>query len=160
MDITVKNLQTKITLNTTRIEKITSRIIKKVGIRKVILSVVFVSGPKIKALNKKFLGRDYATDVLAFDWKLGNGAPLRGINKSKRKELCGDIIISTDAIRQNASAFRTSLSHELVLYIIHGILHLMGFDDHNPSDIKRMRQEEAKLMKYLGNTTEATVRKA
>jgi len=66
------------------------------------------------------------------------------------KHLQGDIIISTDAVVANARKFKTSPQHELSLYIVHGILHLLGYDDHAAKDITRMRKKERELMKLLG----------
>lgn len=104
---------------------------------------MFVSAQKIIALNKKFLGRAYATDVLSFDLK----------DEFSPKSLVeGEVIISTDAIIKNARLFKTPVAQELTLYIIHGILHLLGFDDHAPDDIQKMRKEEDKILKYLGKS--------
>ena len=63
--------------------------------------------------------------------------------------LAGEIIISTDAVEQNAKRFKTSRRHELTLYIIHGILHLLGFDDHDPRDVQKMRRKEEELLKAV-----------
>ena len=84
----------------------------------------------MRAINKKYLGHDYVTDVLTFD--LG--------------EAGGEIIICPQVACANAKAHRTSPSKEMVLYVIHGILHLAGFDDHRPRDILQMRRMEGKLL--------------
>jgi len=105
---------------------------------------VFVTRQRIKALNKKFLHRDYVTDVLAFD--LNDNGP----SKRKLKEIVGDIIISTDAALKNAKVYETELAQELTLYVIHGILHLLGFDDHTHKDAQKMRKKEQELLAYLG----------
>ena len=106
------------------------------------LTFLFVTHQRLRALNRKFLNRNYATDVLAF---AGKGLyPL-----VPKKQLIGDIIISVDAAKENAKRFETSFEYEIVLYMIHGILHLLGFNDHNQRDIKRMRSEEKRLFKCL-----------
>jgi len=74
-----------------------------------------------------------------------------GGKDNKRQELKGDVIISVDAAIGNARRFQTSFEYEIVLYMIHGILHLLGFDDHSPADIKRMRHKEKELMEHLKN---------
>jgi probable rRNA maturation factor len=103
------------------------------------------------ALNKKFLGRAYATDVLAFDLT-------DDIKQDKNpKEISGEVIISTDAVKKNTKEFQTSYAHELALYIIHGILHLLGYDDHKPADIKKMRNKEQELLGVLGKKIENLV---
>ena len=103
---------------------------------------MFVSRQKIKSLNKKYLHRQYATDVLAFDLR-------SGVEAKQKRLLNGEIIISLDAAKQNHKTFQTSLAQEIVLYVIHGILHLLGYDDHSPADIKRMRRKERELLEYL-----------
>ena len=84
----------------------------------------------IRKDHKKFLKCAYATDVLAFE--------------------TGDIIVSVDAAIKNAKHFKADLNRELVLYMIHGLLHLLGYDDHHQKDILLMRKKEAELLKKVG----------
>ncbi|MCK4882238.1 MAG: rRNA maturation RNase YbeY [Candidatus Omnitrophica bacterium] len=125
-------------------------ILRHEGVGLASLSIVFVSRQRIKALNKKFLGRDYTTDVLAFDFTEGNGTLRRAPAGRAIKQITGDIIISTDAALKNARVFGTGLSEELALYVIHGILHLLGFDDHKKPDVEKMRRKEQQLLVFLG----------
>lgn len=115
-----------------------------------------MTSQKIRALNKKYLNRTYATDVLAF-----NLTPdIHPKNLSKRdtaSPLIGDIFISTDAARQSVKTYGTDLAHELVLYIVHGILHLLGYDDHSPTDTKEMRSAESDLMARLGRSVKSVI---
>ncbi len=68
----------------------------------------------------------------------------------KQTTLNGEIIISTDAVRQNARKFKTSEAYELALYLVHGILHLLGYDDKTVKDKAVMREAEERVMGYLG----------
>ena len=97
MEITAENLQKKVRLNLPAIKRIATTILRREGVNQAILSFVFVSHQKIRALNKEYLNRHYATDVLAFD--LGDSS---GAAKRKKSKLTGDIIISVDAARKNA----------------------------------------------------------
>lgn len=63
--------------------------------------------------------------------------------------LQGDIVISVDAAVRNARIYKTALARELALYIIHGILHLHGYDDHGYAQTRKMRAREAKLLGHL-----------
>ena len=94
------------------------------------LSIVFVGAKRMRAFNKKYLNHDYVTDVLTFD--LGEG-------------IC-EIIICPKIACANAKKHQTSTDKEIILYVIHGILHLAGFDDHNLKDILQMRNMENKLL--------------
>ena len=149
MEITVKNLQKKIKINSRRIINLVRKVLKFEKVNKAVLSIVFVNRQKIAALNKKYLGRSYATDVLAFD--------LKDPRNKNKKDIQGDVIISVEQAAANARIYRTVLSDELALYIVHGILHLKGFDDHGKNETLKMRREEEKVMKHLGAASQKNI---
>ena len=94
------------------------------------LSVVFCSDPFILGVNRQYLGHDYYTDIITFDYCEGD-------------ILSGDLIISVDTVRANAAEYgAASFEEELNRVIIHGVLHLIGFDDHTPEDQAEMRRQE------------------
>ncbi len=93
----------------------------------------------MKALNKKYLGHNYTTDVLTFDWK----------DKKSLSAFEGEIIICTQTAKRNAADYDASVESEILLYMIHGILHLCGFDDKSLAQVKRMRAKEKKLTALL-----------
>lgn len=68
----------------------------------------------------------------------------------KRTDILGDIIISTDAVVKASKIYGNSHSQELALYIVHGILHLLGYDDHSDKDRAQMRKKEEVVLKNLG----------
>ena len=144
----VESLQKKIPVNLARIGRIARTILEYEGVREAALSIVFVSSPKIRSLNRQYLRRDYVTDVLAFDLRDGH----------RPGQVNGDIAICVDMALKNAAAYQTSCARELVLYVAHGILHLLGFDDHAPADIRAMRKKEQEILEYLGKRTEKVVR--
>lgn len=77
--------------------------------------------------------------------------------RRENKTVSGDIMISTDAAVKNHKEFKTTVSEELTLYIVHGILHLLGYDDHSKKDILKMRKKEKELMSELGNKAQKTL---
>ena len=81
----------------------------------------------------------YATDVLAFDLR----------DRKSASALEGEIVISTGAACRQARQFKTTPQREVTLYVVHGILHLLGYDDHRPADIRKMRSKEKELMELL-----------
>jgi len=141
MDISLRNLQKRIPLKPLQLPRIVAKILKCEKVKGVQLSFVFVTDRRIKTLNQKYLKRNTSTDVLAFDFK----------NASSRvksaKSIIGEVVISTDTIARNAKIFGTTLNSELILCVIHGILHLLGYDDHRPNDTRRMRHKEQQLLK-------------
>jgi len=153
MEITVENQQKKIRLSPAKISRIAKTILRHEGVLQATLSIVFVTSQKIRALNKKYLKRAYATDVLAFDLRdtidtIGD-RPLRRSLRGLSPIVIGDVIISTDAVKKNAHIYKTTQNKELILYVIHGILHLLGYDDHSVRDIDKMRKKEEQLLEYL-----------
>jgi len=91
----------------------------------------------MKILNQKYLKYNFSTDVLAFDLREQKGS---------LRTLGGEIIISTDTAKRNSKIYGTTLKKEIVLYVIHGILHLVGYDDHEARDIRRMREKEQEIL--------------
>lgn len=140
MDILIENQQKIIPLNTAILRKIVQKILRHEKISRASLSFVFVTDQKIRSLHKKYLNKDSATDVLTFDFQ-------EETPKGKRlKMLEGDIVISAVTAGKNAKSFKTTPHYEIVLYVAHGILHLLGYDDHSPNDIKKIRAKEQELM--------------
>jgi probable rRNA maturation factor len=103
------------------------------------VGISFISDSRIKRLNSRFHNRNAATDVLAFDLSSG------------KSQLIADIYISADTAVKNSRVFSSEPACELYLYAIHGMLHIAGYDDHKPKDIKLMRKKEAF---YLNKITE------
>lgn len=99
--------------------------IKRVGD----LSIIFCSDNYILDVNMRYLQHDYFTDIITFDYCEGN-------------RLSGDLFISVDSVRENALFYGTEFSDELNRVMVHGLLHLIGYDDHTEEDQKTMREKE------------------
>lgn len=93
------------------------------------ISVIFCSDNYILDVNIKYLGHDYYTDIITFDYCEGD-------------RLSGDLFISIDSVRENASFYGVDFPTELNRVIVHGLLHLIGYDDHSEEDIAMMRSKE------------------
>lgn len=94
------------------------------------VTVSFVSDKEIRELNLLYLGRYAPTDVLAFD--------ISGLNGG----LMADIVISTDAAVRNSRIYSSAIAYETCLYVIHGVLHLLGYRDNNAKNRQLMRKKE------------------
>lgn len=134
----IKNRQRAIPLNTRFLRLITKTLLREIlFIEDFDLAVYIVRAPEMARFNEKFLHHEGSTDVITFDY---TESPQR---------LHGEIFICiTDAIAQ-ARQFRTSWQSEIVRYIIHGILHLRGFDDLRPVARHKMKREENRLLKEI-----------
>lgn len=138
-EIICENRNVKRTLDLSKIKKAAGKTLAYLGKRGFGLNIVFVSNQKIRALNRKYLARDNATDVIAFREEDIRAAGRPGFG------FLGDIAISSDKAAQNAVVYGMSFEDEIVLYVIHGILHLAGREDRTKIGKKRMRKEENEI---------------
>lgn len=101
------------------------------------VSVVFCSDIILLDYNIKYLNHNYLTDIITF-------------NYNDTKVISGDLFISIDTVSRNAVEYNVPVEHEFLRVIIHGILHLIGFDDQNEEDVVKIReQEQLSLDLYL-----------
>ncbi len=104
---------------------------------------MFTDDKFIKSLNNKYRGIDKPTDVLSFSLK-------EGAVKSPEVEsdkLLGDIIISVETAQRQADTLNHSIEKELTVLLIHGLLHLTGYDHEKDKDYKTMREIESEILK-------------
>lgn len=97
------------------------------------------------------------TDVLAFNFR-DDAVSRRSVSKNKNDFMNGEIIIGAATAFRQAKLYKTSFYEEVVLYIIHGILHLLGYDDHTPADIRVMRKKEQELMTTVRSFVQKDIR--
>ena len=93
------------------------------------VNIIFCSDNYILDVNLKYLQHDYFTDIITFDYCENN-------------VLSGDLFISVDSVRENSVFYNTEFEDELNRVMVHGILHLIGYDDHTEEDQKVMREKE------------------
>jgi probable rRNA maturation factor len=135
-EISVRNLQGTIPVNAAALEKFAAKVLrhclqlrkgKQTDLRE--LGEVFVwliSDRRMSLLHRQFLGQTGPTDVLTFQH--------------------GEIFISVEAAKRQARVFGNSLVRELQLYIVHGLLHLHGFDDRTPAEARKMARRQEKIL--------------
>lgn len=131
--ITVQNLHKKFRINERFIKKLVKKILsilKKP--QNTELEVIFLSDSAIRKLNKKYKDRDSSTDVLSFN--------LGGM---------GEVIVSTDTAMKNFYSYGTSFESEVVLYVIHGILHLFGFNDNTVRAARSMAVKQGCILEKI-----------
>jgi len=97
----------------------------------------FCSDERLLEINRERLGHDFYTDIVTF--------PMTDCETVLSSEFC----ISVDRIKENAETFKRSHKSELHRVIIHGVLHLIGFDDHTDKEEKEMREKEEEALKLL-----------
>jgi len=112
-------------LNNRWLKMVAESEIKKLGP----LSIIFCSDNYILDINIKYLQHDYFTDIITFDYCEGD-------------LVSGDLFISIDSVRENALHYGVRFEDELDRVMVHGLLHLIGYDDHTPEETALMRQKE------------------
>ncbi len=105
---------------------------KKVGE----VGYLFCGDEKILSVNREYLGHDYYTDIITFDYSCGD-------------TVNGDIFISLDTVRSNAESFRRPFAEELHRVIVHGVLHLCGVNDKGPGEREIMEAAENRALSML-----------
>lgn len=110
------------------------------------VGIVIAGSQRVRGLNRRYLGHDYDTDVIAFALTEGEGpAPPDGTLH------LGEAIVSYPQARQQAARYGHSVPRELALLIAHGVLHLLGYDDQDPHREQWMRAREAAVLEHLGD---------
>ena len=96
----------------------------------------FFNDEEVKKLNKKFLNKDYYTDVISF-------------NETNDKIISGNIAISVDRVKENSKKFKCTFQDEMRRVMIHGLLHFMGYNDQNNEASAKMRKKENEKIKMF-----------
>lgn len=121
---------TKFVLKDKRLNSRWLKLVAESEIRRVgDISIIFCSDDYILDVNQKYLQHDYFTDIITFDY-------------CEEDVLSGDLFISVDSVRENSHEYGTDFQTELNRVMVHGILHLIGYDDHTKEDIALMRSKE------------------
>lgn len=102
------------------------------------INYIFCNDDYLHKINLEFLQHDTLTDIISFDYTLG-------------KLVGGDIFISIERVKENATNFNVSFEDELHRVIIHGVLHYMKYKDKTDEEKKQMREQENKCLDYLNN---------
>jgi probable rRNA maturation factor len=123
-----------------RLKRAVRGVLMAAGIRSAEISIAIVTDERMQELNRQYLEHDYPTDVLSFALE----------HDEEAKYLDGEIIASSDYAAREAARYGWSAGDELLLYIIHGCLHLVGHDDTTPAGKAAMRAAETEHLAALG----------
>jgi probable rRNA maturation factor len=135
--IFLTNRQKRIRIPRSRLEAFAKKVMRGERL-KGDLSVVFVNDGEISGMNRRFLRRKEATDVISF--------PL----DDPHDKLVGEVVVSAETAKRESAARGIPVERELALYLAHGILHLCGHDDLTAKKAQKMRKKEAYYMKAYG----------
>lgn len=135
--ISITNQQEIVPIDTRRMREIARTVLEGEGEPEAEVNVAFVDDSTIHTLNKRYLNHDEPTDVLSF--------PL-----SEGKKLSGQLVVGAEVASREATERGHDVQTELALYVIHGLLHLCGHDDHEDADRDRMRESERRYLSQMG----------
>ncbi len=158
----------RITFDQMRLERSARAILADVGETSAELGILFVGDQRMRGLNRRYRGKDRTTDVLAFamrDVHAGERQGARGKGpRMKRKillspaahlmpdmpDMLGDVVISIPTARRQAKEARRSLDEELACLLVHGILHLCGYDhERGEKEARRMQRRERMILRSI-----------
>jgi len=179
MKLEIINLQKLYPVDTKSIKKIVRGVLKFEK-QDAELNIVFTDNKRVKEINKTFLGHNYATDVITFAYDEAslnndkasynldriaspcNNRGLKGGYQERAKKLpekkvslpgntlTGEIIISVEMAKKLAQKHDCAVEGEIALYLVHGLLHLFGYNDKQRKEAKKMHQREGELLSDLG----------
>lgn len=148
IQIDIANHQRLLKLNRQRLRRAVRSVLAAHGVRSAELSIAIVDDATIHELNRRYLNHDYATDVLSFALDGSAG------------RLDGEIVASAETAARTGRKLGLPAERELLLYLVHGALHLVGFDDKSPAASRRMRAEERRILeKIYAPSLDKTARK-
>ncbi len=140
--VDIRNLQDSVQIDNAKISRFARCVLRLLGESDSELSILFVDDPCIRRLNWQYRKVNAKTDVLAFSMREG-----KGLHRNTR--ILGDIVISAETAKRVATKRKEPLKKELYLYLVHGLLHLLGYNDNLPRERKKMRLKEQEILRYF-----------
>ena len=144
LQVVVVNRQRLVAVDLELIRAEAVRILGELNVRQAEISIAFVDNPAMAEFNWRFLQHEGPTDIITFP-----------LSSPDDERLEGELIISAPWAAEVAGTHGDRVEDELVLYVAHGLLHLVGQDDIAPEDARRMRQRELGLLRALGRPVPA-----
>jgi probable rRNA maturation factor len=154
VSVIIANRQRTKKINLRLLKQLTNALLAELKIENAELGINLVGAKEMAELNWKFLRHEGSTDVITFDYGSSVGRDSRRAAKGKTRlartlappSLHGELFICIDDADVQAKKFKTSWQSEIVRYVVHGILHLIGHDDLKPDLRRKMKREENRLL--------------
>lgn len=137
--IAIHSPQEDVPIDKGRLREIARAVLDGESVKDYEISLAFVDNPTIHRLNKQYLDHDEPTDVLSFPYSAANA-----------KKLEGELVIGVQVALEQATDRGHDVQAELALYVIHGLLHLCGYDDKDERAEEKMRERERHYLAALG----------
>jgi probable rRNA maturation factor len=139
IEVEVTNNQAHLEADPRSLAELARRVFARHGVARATLSIVLVDDATIHAINRRHLAHDWPTDVITFT-----------LSEPDEPELSAELVVSAEMASATAIQAGVDPRSELALYVVHGVLHLCGFDDQSPAAAAQMRQAEADALAEEG----------
>jgi probable rRNA maturation factor len=146
IDVEISDTQAHLAVDRASIEQLVAVVLRAEGRDRAAISIALVDDQTIHSLNRKHLGHDWPTDVITF--------PLAAADDPV---LTGELVISAETAVRSAHELGVDAWDELKLYVVHGLLHLCGYDDGDETVALAMRERESEMMAQVNERGSATV---
>ena len=147
--ITIKTTQRSKKLNVDTIKSTVAKILNLLKYENFDIGIWFTTNATIRKYNRDYRKKDKPTDILSFSFHENHQAGKRIIARTPDDQNLGDLIISVEFIIKAAQELNQTFEHRLQVLLVHGILHLLGYDHIEDQDYKKMHRQELKLIKEL-----------
>ena len=147
--IRIANRQCRIPLRVETYRTLAEGVLHALGRSDAEISLSFISDRRIQSLNRIYRGKDQPTDVLAFSLAYSKQVKVKKSVDPSPPLFLGDVVISVPTARRQARERRHGLRREIAWLMIHGILHLLGYDHERAADARRMQRKERALLQRL-----------
>jgi probable rRNA maturation factor len=137
--VSIASPQELVEIDRGRMRQVVRTVLEGEGVGEAEISLAFVDNPTIHRLNRQFLKHDEPTDVLTFP-----------LSEPNSRTLVGELVLGVEVAKAEGESRGHDVQAELILYVIHGLLHLCGYDDKTPDEVFAMRQRERYHLAQLG----------
>jgi len=144
LTIAILNRQRTKKINMHLLRQITATLLTELEIEAAAIGINLIGAREMTLVNETFLQHEGSTDVITFDHM-----EKRKVESGKRKQLHGELFVCVGEAISQAKNFKTSWQSEAVRYIVHGVLHLLGYDDLKSDLRRKMKREENRLVRLL-----------
>ncbi len=141
--VAILNRQRRKQIDTRRLRQITLALLAELDLASAELGIHLVGARAMARVNWQFLQHEGSTDVITFDHAEGRRPA------GKRARIHGELFVCVDDAVQQAGEFQTTWQSEVVRYVVHGVLHLLGYDDLKPDLRRKMKQVENRMVRRL-----------
>jgi probable rRNA maturation factor len=141
IEVEINNTQGHLCIDTAALEALVRVVLAAENRSSASISITLVDNSAIHGVNRQHLGHNWPTDVISFP-----------LSAPEDRVLAGELVVSAEMAYALAREIGAEPAEELALYVVHGLLHLCGFDDHDDVDARRMHEREDELLSWAGLT--------